>query len=58
MNKKLLDALVVLRKETITRLTFWFVSALLAVAGRIPILYSPFRQLRRRTVLARRALHP
>jgi hypothetical protein len=40
MNDKLLDALFSRRKEAVTRLAFClFVSALLAVAGRIPILF-------------------
>jgi len=40
MNDKLLDALFARRKEAVTRLAFClFVSALLAVAGRIPILF-------------------
>ena len=40
MNDKLLDALFTRRKEAVTRLAFClFVSALLAVAGRIPVLF-------------------
>jgi hypothetical protein len=40
MNDKLLDALFARRKEAVTRSAFClFVSALLAVAGRIPILF-------------------
>jgi hypothetical protein len=40
MNDKLVDALFTRRKEAVTRLAFClFVSALLAVAGRIPILF-------------------
>lgn len=40
MNDKLLDALFTRRKEAVTRLAFClFISALLAVAGRIPVLF-------------------